>query len=92
MKKIKERSFTETTRYVEKVICDKCGEDTNKDMYGRFDHFECSFRVTEGNVYPEGDLREVKQVDLCPDCATIILTHFSNIGCNINEFLKEDEV
>lgn len=63
-----------TKEVVDKVLCDVCGCDVNRDWNGRssyeFDDVEVEITVKrrEGESYPEGAWGTEVVIDICPDC------------------------
>lgn len=63
-----------TKEVVDKVLCDLCGQDVNRDWNGRssyeFDDVtvEIEIKRREGTNYPEGGDGTEVVIDVCPDC------------------------
>jgi hypothetical protein len=63
-----------TKEVVDKVTCDICGKDANRDSWGsssyEFDEVEVEITVKrrEGENYPEGGSGTEAVIDVCPDC------------------------
>jgi hypothetical protein len=75
MKTVEVAAKPATTREeVDKVFCDLCGKDANRDWQGRssyeFDDVEVEIEVKrkEGTNYPEGGNGTEVVIDVCPDC------------------------
>lgn len=63
-----------TKEVVDKVTCDICGQDANRDSWGsssyQIDEIEVEITVKrrEGENYPEGGSGTEVVIDVCPDC------------------------
>jgi len=63
-----------TKEVVDKVLCDLCGKDVNRDLVGassyEFDEVTVEIEVKrrEGENYPEGGSGTETIIDVCPEC------------------------
>ena len=90
MRHIKEFTIKETRIYG--VSCDICGLDVNSHNEEPEYRFKCTLRQLKGDVYPDADCREVKQIDFCLDCSNKLFEKLKDEGGNINEFDADEEV
>jgi hypothetical protein len=73
-----------THKYVEKVCCDICGEDTTRTS---FSHDGIKLQKKEGSVYPEGGLVEVELYDICEACYKgKVKPFFNSLGANPTKY------
>lgn len=65
------------TRVEISCTCDKCGEEIKTDYY---DAFDFDFKLKTGFSYPEGGSGEKIILDLCKECAKMLVSFLQDNG------------
>lgn len=77
MKKLK----SIVTDVVDKVICDKCNQEVDNDIY---DAFKFDLTYKKGECYPDGGSGVKVDIDLCPKCAEDLISLLENNNYRTN--------
>jgi hypothetical protein len=67
----------------QKTICDRCGQEINRD--GSYDKFDCTLSLREGRSFPEGDFSTIKTMDLCQKCGNTLFNSLEKEGYKVHE-------
>ena len=76
-----------TIKIIDKIFCDKCGEEIK--LKNHFDAFNCCIELRTGEQYPEGGFVEIKTIDLCEDCAEALFRILGKHGYRIRKRVSD---
>ena len=66
-------------------VCDKCGKNLNDDLDDRFDAFDSTYKLREGQSFPEGEYGTITSMELCKSCTTEFIQLLKDNGYRLNE-------
>lgn len=84
MKHLKDHKIEYIRKEETHRTCDKCGSTIK--MESSFDCFNSSFRLTEGDAYPDGNFTDIKRADFCQDCAEWVMKLLNENGVQFYEY------